>query len=278
MSVILGIFRFGIFFAGRDSDRKQIKKGKEEEKMTVKTQNIKEQIEQLNSHKTAGNRAAFNKVLFEFMPHFRKVIHHKIRQMELRGELPKNMYSAQGVVDEVYLRIFNESSNKSLDENYLKAKMFIVAKEILAELKEKESGHKQAISMETLIGREMQALEEDYTLDAEGELVLLEELDDISYHQEEYGDNLILIEEAKIDEIARVMELKGGSEPLTDEERKRIGKVYSDLPETSRAIVEYISFGKLSHAEVATVLNLSTENITRMVSRIRARFLSVLRK
>ncbi len=246
--------------------------------MTVEKQNIQEQINQLNAHRKAGNQAAFNKVLFEFMPHFRKVIHHKIRQMELRGELPKNMYSAQGVVDEVYLKIFKERGTEPLDENYLKARMYIVAKEILTELKEKESGHHQTVSMEELINREMKALEENYTIDAEGKLVLLEDLDDISYHQDEYGDNLVLIEEEKIDEIARVLALKDKQRPLTDTERKRIGKVYSDLPETSRAIVEYLAIGKLNEEEIASVMDLRTENITQMVSRIRARFLSVLKK
>jgi DNA-directed RNA polymerase specialized sigma24 family protein len=246
--------------------------------MTVRKQNTQEQIEQLQAHKTAGNRAEFNKVLFEFMPHFRKVIHHKIRQMELRGDLPKNMYSAQGIVDEVYLRLYQESSHQPFDENYLKARMFSVAKKILGEIREKENGKGKDISMEEWFRREMQELEEPYSVDAEGELVLLEDLDDISYDQEEYGENLVLIEEEKIDELARTLSLKESDEPLTDDERKRLGKAYSDLPETSREVIDYVAFGKLNEEQVASVLEINIENISDMLEKVRTRFRSVLKK
>ncbi|UBM63256.1 hypothetical protein LA303_04610 [Candidatus Sulfidibacterium hydrothermale] len=241
-------------------------------------QNTKEKLNELNTHKAAGNQAAFNKILFEFMPHFRKVIHHKIRQMEFRGELPKNMYSAQGLVDEVYLRIFREQNREPYDENYLKARMFGIAKKILNEWKEKESGERARISTETLWENEMKALDEQYVVDAEGELVLLEELDDISYHQDEYGENLILIEEDQIEEIAQALALKDNDEPLTETEKKRLGKAYSDLPETSRAVVDYVVFGKLNEAQVASVLDVSIENITEMMGKVKARFLSVLKR
>ncbi|HFB62282.1 MAG TPA: hypothetical protein ENJ69_04795 [Bacteroidetes bacterium] len=244
--------------------------------MTVQKQKTREQIQQLHQYKASGNQAAFNKILFEFMPHFRKVIHHKIRQMELRGLLPKNMYSAQGIVDEVYLRLYHETAGVPLDENYLKARLFYVAKKVLDEIREKECGKRPDITTEELINRELLALEEKYTVDGEGRLVLLEDLDDISYHQEEYGENLILIEEEKIDEVARTMALKGDEEPLTEAERKRLGKAYSDLPETSRMVIDYLAFGKLNEEQVASVLDTNIESITRMIEKVKRRFRSVL--
>ena len=72
------------------------------------------------------------------------------------------------------------------------------------------------------------------------------------------------------------MALKGDEEPLTEAERKRLGKAYSDLPETSRMVIDYLAFGKLNEEQVASVLDTNIESITRMIEKVKRRFRSVL--
>ncbi len=234
----------------------------------------KENVIKLKNHKERGEKEEFLKLLNDFIPHFRKIINHKLRQMEIQGSVPKNMYSAQEIVDEIFLKIFNEYKDEFQDENRLKVVMYTYAKDILNSLKEKHKGAQ--LSVEEMVKKELVELQEDFTADADGEIVLLDDLDDISYHQKEYSDNnnILLIASEQINEIADTYNLGDGK--LTGEQTKRIGKTYSDLPELSRSIFDHYVFAKLTFEQIAEIHRLSVEMVKQMLDTIKKRFEKVL--
>ncbi len=234
----------------------------------------KENAIKLKNHKERGEKEEFLKLINDFVPHFRKVIHHKLRQMELNGDVPVNMYSAQEIVDEIYLKIFDEYKTEYQDENRLKVVMYTIARDILNSLKEKHKG--AGLSVEKMAETELDELEENFTADADGEIVMLDDLDDISYHQKEYSDNntILLIDGEQVNEIAETYNLNNGK--LTGEQTKRLGKAYSGLPELSRSVFDHYVFAKLSFEQIAQIHRISVKTVTQMLDKIEKRLEKVL--
>jgi DNA-directed RNA polymerase specialized sigma24 family protein len=230
-------------------------------------------ISKLQTHKSQGNKREFNVLLNNFLPHLRKMVRRKLRQMEWNGDVPRNMYSAQGIVDEVYLRIFEAYGNHLAEPEKLKIRMYAEAREVLDELKEKHHG--EVVSVETLLAQENKELQEDYTVDADGDLVMIEELDDISYHADDYKDKILLLENEQIDDLADSFELSGGRK-LTEQERKRIGKTYTDLPELSRSGTDHFVSAGLTETQIAEIQGISVNSVREILQQVIGRFRKLL--
>ncbi len=232
-----------------------------------------EKLELLQEYKTSGNKSAFFKVLIDFLPDLLKVVDLKLKQMEKNGLVPANMYSAQEIVDDVYLQIFEKFTEDYSNPNHLKVQMYLMAREILEKLKEKHT--KKRVSIEKLYREELKELEEDYTVDADGDLVLIEELDDISYHLDDYKDKIILLDTDKVDELTKELDLNDG-QPLSESESKEISRAYSNLPELSQSVISHFVFGKLSVDEIAEVHKIPTEVVKEIIDKVKKRLKGAL--
>jgi len=231
-----------------------------------------EKLEKLQEYKDAGNKMAFNNILIEFLPQFRKVVHLRLRQLEKNGLIPVNMYSAQEIVDDVYLKIFEDFSDELIDPNRLKVKMYSIARDILENLKEKH--FKKKISVEKLYRDELKELEEEFTADADGELVLIEDLDDISYHLDEFKDKILLLDAEQVDELVNGLDIID-DKPISENTSKKISRVYSKLPELSQSVVNHFVFGKLSTTEIAEIHKIPEEIVTEIIEKIKKRLKSI---
>jgi RNA polymerase sigma factor (sigma-70 family) len=232
---------------------------------------VKVNLSDLKTHKKENDKVEFNKILAEFLPELKKLTHHKLRQWEIQGIIPKGTYSADEITDEVYLKIFDEFHDKLTNEKELKVRMLAISRELLNEIREKHS--QKRVSVESLIKEELKELEEDYTINADGEPILMEELDDISYQPKEKED-IILLQEEHFDELAESFDLPE-KENLSREEKLLIGKVYSDLPELTRSVIDHYVFMKLSVIEIADIHNITISNVEQMINKVKERLSNI---
>ena len=233
-------------------------------------------LDKLNDYKKSGDTKSFNDVLMKFLPQLKKVIRFKLRNMEKNGFIPRNMYSPQEIVDEVYLKIFEEFDDELNDESRLKVKMFKIAKEILDDIRSKHTGKK--ISTELLLRDEMKELEEEYTVDADGDFVMIEELDDISYHLDDFKEKILLLDASEVGELAEdfglLAEVDNGK--LTDSQVQNIDSVFSNLPELAQSVISHFSFGKLNIDEIAEIHGIDTDSVKEVIEKVKVRFKKVL--
>jgi len=223
--------------------------------------------------KEKGDKEKFSQILIDFLPHLQKLVRHKLRQMEMRGEIPRNMYSAQGVTDEVYLQVFEDFEDTFHDPHNLKIKMYSDARDRLLHLKEKHTGKR--ISVEILLEQENKDLNEKYTADAEGRLILVEDLDDISYHQDEYKENIIILEEQQIGDLVEGFGLAAGKE-LSEDKTRVIGKAYHDLPELTQSVVDHYAFAKFTKVQIAEIHGIPVEEVEQILDKVKERFKGLL--
>ena len=225
-------------------------------------------FEQLKQHKAGNNRPDFNKVLDKLLPKLERYVRHRIRTYELKKMLPKNYYAPADVVADIYLKIY-ESFDEIKDEKDLRVKVFRLADEILEKYMEDHKKPYKKVNVDDILKEELKMLYEDFTADADGELILIEELDDISYKQDEFKRKIFLFDKTTEEYFAAALGLS--PDDFKDEKfRAMFGNLYATLPETARRILDLVSQAGLTPSEVSAIMDVEENDVIAVLNRIRS--------
>ena len=198
-------------------------------------------------------------------------VKQRIRVAENLGIFPRNMYKSNEIIDEVVLKVYEEGLHKSLNQDDLRIAMFRLTFDRMNELLESEEWHKDSISTKLILEDELKQLEENFTMDADNDLIMNEDLDDISYHlNDKEGVSLPYDEEEE-----GVKVLFGLDTSETEgfwQDRKEIRKLYYKLPLNTSNIVDLYVLGKLSFAEIASILNTQIAEVKEIVDFVKETF------
>ncbi len=127
-------------------------------------------------------QTAFDKKVLSAVPHLHPYVKHRIYIAETTGILPKNMYSSNGIIDESIIELYTNGFNIDAEPMAVKLELFKLVDNYMNELFKKEAYHKKTISTNTILDDELSRLGEDFTVDADLDLILNTELSDISYN------------------------------------------------------------------------------------------------
>ncbi len=233
---------------------------------------MKNEIAELTEYKSTNNIKEFGKVLSKFIPSLRKYIRTKLKVAEAKKKIPKGMYTPDDILDEIYLKVFNEFGDPDKDAGALKLKLFTLTNELLKEKLKTEDWRTRKIDIDELLKNELKTLEEEFTVDADGDFVMMDELEDISYKQEVFEPNLIILEKSQEEDLIKSLELEGKEIPDDMEKRKALGQLYSELSELSQAVLDLYAFGNLTIEEIAEVQNMKVEDVEKLITKIKIRF------
>ena len=198
-------------------------------------------------------------------------VKQRIRVAENLGIFPRNMYKSNEIIDEVVLKVYEEGLHKSLNQDDLRIAMFKLTFERMNELLESEEWHKDSISTKLILEDELKQLEENFTMDADNDLIMNEDLDDISYHLNDKESPSLPYDE----EEEGVKVLFGLDKSESDsfwQDRTEIRKLYYKLPLTTSNIVDLYVLGKLSLAEIATILKTEIAEVKEIVNFVKETF------
>lgn len=202
------------------------------------------------------------------VPELKKFVLGSLKNSEKQAKLDIGYYNADEILDEVYLKAFKTFSNES-DEIKLKRWLFKLSIKILKDKKSKEV--MDYANTSALLKTELKTLSEEFTTEGDGDRILLEELDDISYQQKqgwtiEYDidESLkkLLVEKFNLDEATLVSE----------EKSKELGMMYHTIPERSKSVVELNVFGDQNTHEIAEILGVSEVLIKKIIFNVKERF------
>ncbi len=228
---------------------------------------MKTTFDQLKQHKTGRNQEDFNKVLDRLLPGLKRYVRHRIRIFELKGLLPKNYYVTADVIADIYLKLY-EKPDKIHSEKALRIEAFRLADEILQSYVAQHNKPYKKLNVNDLLKEELKMLDETFTVDADGDLVLIEELDDISYKQDEFKRKIYLFDKTAEEMFARALGLS--AEDFKDEKFRAIfGNLYANLPETARQVLDLVSQGGLPPSEAAVVAGVKESDIIAVLNRVK---------
>lgn len=216
-------------------------------------------------------QTTFDKKVLTAVQHLHPYVKHRIYIAESTGILPKNMYSSNGIIDECIITLYSKGFNIEAEYTAVRLELFKLVDNYMNELFKKEVFHKNTISTDEIRRNEIAKLGEEYTIDADLDLILNTELNDISYRQD--MDNELYLYEDKETSILRAFELENLSKT---ESPKVFSRFYNWLPINISNIVDLYIFGNLEFDEIAKIKNITTSRIELIFDRVKKSFRSHL--
>ncbi|RCT54385.1 hypothetical protein [Winogradskyella sp. KYW1333] len=216
-------------------------------------------------------QTAFDKKVLSAVPHLHPYVKHRIYIAETTGILPKNMYSSNGIIDESIIELYTNGFNIEAERMAVKLELFKLVDNYMNELFKKEAYHKKTISTNTILDDELSRLGEDFTVDADLDLILNTELSDISYNQD-HSNHLYLYEDKEAS-MLRAFELEDLS---PSESPKVFGRFYSWLPINISNIVDLYIFGNLDFSDIAKIKQITAVRVESIFDKVKKSFRSHL--
>ena len=212
-------------------------------------------------------QTAFDKKVLSVVQHLHPYVKHRIYIAESTGIIPKNMYSSNGIIDECIIKLYSKGFNLEAERARLKLELFKLVDEYMNDLFRKEAYHKNTISTDSILQDELSKLGEDYTIDADLDLILNTELSDISY-QQDHSNHLYLYAD-KETSILKAFELEDLS---ASQSPKVFGRFYSWLPITISNIVDLYIFGNLDFKDIAEIKNITVSRVELIFDKVKKSF------
>ncbi len=191
-----------------------------------------------------------------------RYVRYRLRRLERKGILPKNMLTPEEIFDEVIAELA-KVTNSHDDLKDIKISAFEIAMLILDRYEEKELPQKKKIPIHQLLEEELKTLEEKFTVDADYDYVLVEDLDDISYHLDEYKPKTYLLTPDL--EALVLQHLQSDEKSLTPSQKHAFEHVLKAMPDGVRKIFELHLFGQLDEDEIADLMALKLSYVQRAI-------------
>jgi DNA-directed RNA polymerase specialized sigma24 family protein len=217
----------------------------------------------------------FGKKVLSAIPRVFPYVRHRLYIAETSGIIPRNMYQTNGIIDDAIIQVYENFEGKISDKQELKLKLFSIVDEKLNKLFQDESFHKNAVSTSKILKAELEMLEEKFESDTDKDLLMHEELDDISYHQNDREKPKFLYDDAEKN-IIQALDMKDERASLSTQKRKTLHKIYDWLPYEISNVFDFYVFGQLTYDEIALIKDLSSEEVAKTLQIVRKSFRSNL--
>jgi RNA polymerase sigma factor (sigma-70 family) len=208
-----------------------------------------------------GNKEEFFKQITQLLGPLKDYIKRQLRIAYLNLQLRREgVYNSDDILDETILAAYQDFDKKPKDLS-LEQWLYQVANEKLESyLKRTSAQEKGRRSLESLAEKEESTLEERMTTDAEGEVMLDEDLYDTEYHlQPEFTPPTYQ------DDPSEVVE--------REEEIREIVRALSRVPERERMVFELYVIEGFSKEEVAGIARLPADEVPHIVEKVRSEVL-----
>lgn len=213
-------------------------------------------------------RKDYDKKVLSAISHLHPYVKHRLYIAENVGILPKNLYCSNDIINDCIIQLFESGYDSDTETEEIKLELFETVDTYLEELFVKEAFHKKTISTNTLLKEELRRMEESFTIDADEDFMMLEELDDISYHQHD-DDYEVFVFDDHNSRILNILDLEAESHLKT---RQLVGKFYYWLPIRVANIVDLYTFGKLNFKEIAKVKHIEASRVEKILKEVKKRF------
>ena len=222
------------------------------------------QSQKLNEFKQNKQLDKFFEHLNENLPDLKRFIKQKLHIAEKNGIIPKGFYAPEDIIDEVY-QIIYEEFDPNWTENQIKTKIFQLAIEKLNQILKQESQKPEKVDIDALIEQETRFLDEKITIDADGEFVLVDELDDISYHQKDAQPHYLILDRNTEEKLLELYD-KDSNDKLTETQQNNFWKLYKYTPAQSKLVVELLVFAGLSTDEITDITEIPQNKVEKIIT------------
>jgi RNA polymerase sigma factor (sigma-70 family) len=236
---------------------RQVLESKKSTRVTI----AKNHLSQLNKLNKQGDRDHFIFLTKELLPTIRGFVSRYVLGRKIK--MPAG-FTMDDLVDEIYLAIFERFNECPQKADEFSAWCFQIAQETIEDFIDKNQSEAGSVSIDELALEELKGLEENYTVDADGELVMMDELDEESITRSAYGKE-ILTDDALID-LPQEVEI----DPVVKE-------VLASAEPTERMAFQLFWLHEMNEKEIAKALRLQIEMVENAINEITEKIASKLK-
>lgn len=215
-----------------------------------------------------SSQTVFDKKVLNIIQYLHPYVKHRLYIAETTRILPKNMYSSTGIIDDCIIKLYKDKFTPDADIDSIKLHLFEIVDDALKLLFEKESFHKNTISTRHILEEELHSLEEHYTINGDMDYIMSEELDDISYKQENGYKHLFLYANKE----ATILSAFNIADKPNNNTKKLFSKFYSWLPLSTSNILDLYVFGKLNFEEISKIEHLEVADVRQILETVKTQF------
>lgn len=225
-------------------------------------------MENLKYFEEKNSQSIFDKKVLTAIRHLYPYVKHRLYIAESTGILPRNMYSSTGIIDDSIVKLYKKGFDKDADATTLKLELFKIVDNDLEALFKKEAFHKNTLSTDSILKDELESLNEVYTVDEDFDYIMNDELNDISYKQQN-GQNHTFLYDSDDSTIFNVFKV---SDIPSKNNEKFLGSIYSRLPMKVSDIIDLYVFGKLNYEEISKVKQMNIDRVEKIFKAFNKRF------
>ncbi|SHJ07773.1 RNA polymerase sigma factor [Pseudozobellia thermophila] len=210
--------------------------------------------------KKENDKSAFNDLLLKTLHQVRRYISSRIGTALTKGNLPHGKYKTDDFIDQLFIEAYDHFDEVT-NENELHPWLFKKADELLEEtIVDEEFDDYFLKNIDDYSKAEWDAMEEKFSTDGDGDLVMIEELDDSSYPKNDYVLNRAFIENNK-QKLQDKLDRELGEEEMA----KHTKMVLHNLPLPMRTVFELATEYEFSLEEIAVIRNESLDQVRRLL-------------
>jgi DNA-directed RNA polymerase specialized sigma24 family protein len=211
----------------------------------------------------------FYKKSLAAIPSLKKFAATKLKLAENEGLIDKGFYDPNEILDEVFLDVFKRYPH-DINEKQLRQMLFLRTIQKINHKIERENQFADDLNIDTILKEELNLLKENYSVEADGDYIFDEDLDDISYKQNSFNPANFILDQSMEMEITGKLDLSDNS-LFSDRNRVLFGASFYTLPPISKNIIELYVFGNQTVDEISETLKVNKNTVLKVIDRIKER-------
>lgn len=225
---------------------------------------IKKTYTRLVVLKRENNQKTFNTELLKILPEIYRYVADRLKTAVANGKLNKGMFSPNDFTDQLFIEVYDHM-DKIKDENELHTFLFKKVDELLDDsLVEEEFDHVFFENIDNYSKPEWDAMQENYSRDGDGDFVMIEELDDISYPKGNYTLNQVFITDNE-KELAKKLDDSLDSERI----KRHIQLVLSKMALPMRTVFQLYTNQGFTIEEIANIRETTRAEVEKILVDVR---------
>jgi len=221
-------------------------------------------VSKLKKHQKSGKVAKFNKKILKIIPELKPYVRHRLFIACSLDIIPENMYQSTGVIYDAIIKLYESDLSDLQSKADLRLTLFKLVKEELEAIFKKEKWHQKNTSTNTILHQELNKLKEPFTFNADGDFIMNEELNDISYKQKDFTKQLFLYENTE-----STIRSSFNFDFLDDKRKAVFSKLYRLLSLEASNVVDLHVFGKLTPKEIAKIKATDEQTVNEIIAQVK---------
>lgn len=221
---------------------------------------ITQQFPRLIQLKQDENPEDFTDLFLEILPEMKRYVRRRLDAAVHKGHFPHSKYKPEDFTDQLMIDVYDEIYEvKDKDDFY--GWLFKKTNQLLDNvIFEEEFEDRFFKNIDDYSKKEWDALTERFSVQADGDLVLKQELDDVSYHKSKYQLGHIFTDDSEKTLVERL------DKELTEEDiHHHIEMVLQNLPRAMETVFELFTEQSFTIAEIADIMGREIEEVEQLL-------------